>query len=621
MPNDIIQFKRGTLNSFNNLATQNASSTTGVYDSGAFYFVEDTNRLYLAKTKKDIVDLNQYIHIVNSTSDLWNLSNPHDGDMYYVKGQNILAYYDSTSTFFDQTANFSSHWIQMNPDTSLAITGNTSDAGLVSSFSVLAQTPTSTTDSGVDISQEIRDTKDHVFSSAFSIVAGNSNIRISTTSNNTIVLSPADQSANTTYTLGVSANSSNGALNLVGSDSTTTSVSFVGDDDITVSSAMVGTTPTITIGGARNVNSILQEFTAEGLSTTIYDRQGVALATASQAMNIQYGVTASQVISPAALGLSGATFNSSGIAALDVYTTGQVDSLIESKLQTANAMSYMGVVNSQNAASTLFAASTAVSGKYQGNMGDTYRVSEDFRYPADTAQTALIEAKAGDLIIAGDAANGDTDGAVTWTVIPSGDEPVLTFNNNAVGNPGVTVFDGNSNIGGIIFVPDSRTGTSAIEYSATANSVDHRLEIEMRHGSAGTGTAIAASSTVVQSHNLNPSVTATFVTGISLDQHGHVTTATVGNFSFADTHTTLGKPIQSVTDVGAAGTANRAVDYASQLLLDNGDDGSATVELSLISDNLTLTSITSTANGATVSSNDSNALKPTVKINMEWGSF
>ena len=408
---DIIQFKRGSLSNFNDLKSRNENSTTGVYDSGAFYFVEDTNRLYLAKTKKDIVDLNQYVHVVNSTSDLWNLSNPQDGDMYYVKGQNILAYYDSQS----QAQN---HWVQMNPDTGLAITGNTSDAGLVSSFSILDRTPVSTTDSGVDISQEIRDTKDHVFTSAVSIISGNSNIRISTTSNNTIVLTPADQSANTTYTLGVSANSSNGALNLVGNDSTTATVSFVGDDDITVSSELVGTTPTITIGGARNVNSILQEFTAEGLSTTIYDRQGVALATASQAMNIQYGATSSQDISPAVLGLSGATFNSSGIAALDVYTTGQVDSLIESKLQTANAMSYMGIVNGQNAATTLFTASTAVSGKYQGNMGDTYKVSEDFTYPA--TGTPLIEAKAGDLIIAGDAANDDTDGAVTWTVIPSG---------------------------------------------------------------------------------------------------------------------------------------------------------------------------------------------------------
>ena len=608
---DIIQFKRGHLSTFNAMATANYASTTGVYDSGSFYFVEETNRLYLAKTKKDLVDLNQYVHVVESTNDLWSIANPQDGDMYYVRGENILAYYDSSSQ-----SSGTYNWVQMNPDTSLAVTGNASVSNSTSLFSMTEQTPVATTASGVDISQTIRDTKDHAFTSAFSIVSGNSNIRISTTGTNTIVLTPADQSANTTYDLSVSSNSSNGALHLLGNDSSTATVEFVGADDVTVASEVINNVPTITIGGARNVGSLAHSFTENGLSTVIYDSQGLTLATASQAMNIQYGATSSGVISPSVLGLSGATFNSSGIAALDVYTTAQVDSLIESKLQTANAMSYKGVVSAASAGSLLFTASTAVSGKYQGDMGDTYKVSEDFRYPADTSQPALIEVKAGDLVVAGDAANGDTDGAVTWIVIPSGDEPVLQFNNNAVGDPSVTVYDGNSNIGGISFKSDSRTGVSTIGYSATANGNTHMLEIEMRHGNAGTGTAIAAASTITQSHDMLPTVTSTFVTGISLDEHGHVTTATVANVSFTDTHTTLAKPIQSVA------TATGGVDFTSSLSLgDNGVDGTGVVELTMLSDNLTITPISTTDSGAATSVNGNNTLKPTVKINMEWGSF
>ena len=63
-------------------------------------------------------------------------------------------------------------------------------------------------------------------------------------------------------------------------------------------------------------------------------------------------------------------------------------------------MAYKGTVSKSDASTKL--AST-------GNVGDTYKAAEDI--------TAPVKANTGDLIIA-----TGTDGAVTWDVIPSGDD-------------------------------------------------------------------------------------------------------------------------------------------------------------------------------------------------------
>lgn len=587
---DIIQFKRGSLSSFNTLATQNASSTTGVYESGAFYFVEDTNRLYLAKTKKTIVDLNQYVHVVDSTSDLYNIANPVDGDMYYVKGANILAYYDSQS---DST----NHWVQMNPDTALATSAHYAHP---SSFTITGQAG----QTGVEINQGIRDTKGNEFVTAFNIVAGNSNINISTTAGNTIVLTPADQSANTTYALSVPTSNSDAVLSLNGNDASTSVVAFAHADDVTITGSTEGGIPTITIGGVHNVAGLTQTFDNSGILTTeIVDAGGSTLASATMQPVISYGATTATA--------SDASFESNGKVYLNVYTKAQIDSLIEATKQEADALKYMGTIgDATTAASVLFTPATAVSGKYQGNMGDTYKVSEDFTYNN-------VEYKAGDLIIAGDVANGDTDGAVTWTRIPAGDEPVLEFQNTVSTSPAIAVSDGASTVGGIIFVPDSRIGTSAISYNASEDSSTNQLEVEIRHGAAGTGTAITPSSTITQNYITNSNVTATFVTGLSLDQHGHVATATLASVSFTDTHARLDTIAQSIT----ATSTTSSVAYEGILGLDGANSGQTFIELDMKSDNLTIIPLTTTAAGAAVSVADNTKVKPTVKINMEWGSF
>ncbi|MGM9964950.1 MAG: hypothetical protein ACI4W0_05800 [Bacilli bacterium] len=89
-----------------------------------------------------------------------------------------------------------------------------------------------------------------------------------------------------------------------------------------------------------------------------------------------------------------------GNATLPVYTKTEVDTKVSNSLKTFDAMAYKGTVTQSDASTKL--AST-------GNVGDTYKAAGDITTP--------VKANTGDLIIA-----TGTDGAVTWDVIPSGDD-------------------------------------------------------------------------------------------------------------------------------------------------------------------------------------------------------
>ena len=94
--------------------------------------------------------------------------------------------------------------------------------------------------------------------------------------------------------------------------------------------------------------------------------------------------------------------------------------------------------------------------------------------------------------------------------------------------------------------------------------------------------------------------------------------ATVTNLSVTDTHATMDTINQSVA---AIGNDSRRVKYAGTIGLDSGSSGSTLVELSLLSDNLTITPLSDTATQAINSVADSTKKVPTMKINMEWGTF
>lgn len=71
---------------------------------GTFYLTTDTNRLYAAYGT-NLVDLNQYIKIIATQTELEKLTNVQKGDFAYITEGNILAVHNGST------------WVQINPDT------------------------------------------------------------------------------------------------------------------------------------------------------------------------------------------------------------------------------------------------------------------------------------------------------------------------------------------------------------------------------------------------------------------------------------------------------------------------------------------------------------------------
>lgn len=113
-----VKFKRGSQANLNTLIQG------GVFDDGCFYLTSDTDRLYVAQSANELVELNKSITVVNSVAEL-PTSGVEVGQFYYISGTNqhqdtanggnngnILA----VCTSCDANGT-NPHWTQVNPDT------------------------------------------------------------------------------------------------------------------------------------------------------------------------------------------------------------------------------------------------------------------------------------------------------------------------------------------------------------------------------------------------------------------------------------------------------------------------------------------------------------------------
>ena len=99
-----VMFKRGSQSSLNTLI----NGTGDRFVDGAFYLTTDTDRLYVAQSASELVELNKSITVVNAINDLPK-TDVELGQFYYVSGSNILCIYT--------TKDGTNQWVQINPDT------------------------------------------------------------------------------------------------------------------------------------------------------------------------------------------------------------------------------------------------------------------------------------------------------------------------------------------------------------------------------------------------------------------------------------------------------------------------------------------------------------------------
>ena len=449
---------------------------------GSFYLTEDTQRLYVGIGENNApVELNKTIRSVENLKALNALkgpvgSNANDGvavgDFYYVAGGaqsvsgNILAYCSAVDATGKPT------WVQINPDTNtkLAVSKN-------------AVTKTAVTD-GVKVATSVSDSEGRTASGDFQIVSGNKNITVALEDGKIKISTP--DGSDTHYQIKTQANSSKGTILLNSSRTDDNSSINIGgkNSDVTVISDDTGN---ITIGVA--------DMRTKKIAVDAAPSSGNGFDLKVDGMDVgDFDPTIK-------LGDNAAIHFVDGNATLPVYTKTEVDTKVSNSLKTFDAMAYKGTVSKSDASTKL--AST-------GNVGDTYKAAEDI--------TAPVKANTGDLIIA-----TGTDGAVTWDVIPSGDDQTIT---GAATTSGISISDQSGTLAEISVVKGSKINVS----NSTSGK---KTTLTVGHEAITQPTPVAGTA-VTQTAKNNAEFTA--ITDITEDGCGHVTGITTKKLTVVDTH-------------------------------------------------------------------------------------
>ena len=450
---------------------------------GSFYLTEDTQRLYVGIGENNApVELNRTIRSVENLDALNALkgpvgSNANDGvaagDFYYVAGGansvsgNILAYCSAVDATGKPT------WVQINPDTNTKLATSTN-----------AVTKTAVT-GGVKVATSVSDTEGRTASGDFQIV-GSENITVALVDGQIKISTP--DGSDTTYQIKTQANSSKGTILLNSSgtnDNSSINISGGKDSDVRVTSDDSGN---ITIGVAdMRTKSIAVD----------------AAPTGGNGFDLKVdGRDVGDFDPTIKLGDNEAIHFVNGNATLPVYTKTEVDTKVSNSLKTFDAMAYKGTVTQADASTKL--AST-------GNVGDTYKAAGDIT-------TSSVKAHTGDLIIA-----TGTDGAVTWDVIPSGDDQTIT---GAATASGISVSDQSGTLAEISVVEGSKIKVS----NSTSGK---KTTLTVGHEAITQPTPVAGTAVTQTAKN---SAEFTAITDITEDGFGHVTGITTKKLTVVDTH-------------------------------------------------------------------------------------
>ena len=521
MPNNLnVAFKQGTQSRLDGLTA---------FQQGSFYLTTDTGRLYYANSteRSGLLKLNQYIRFIDTTSAL-PTSGMAVGDIYYIRQGNILAIYDNDT----DSSGTHNGWTQLNPDTYLL---DSNSAITVSGVT-----------SGVSISSLVEDSHGHESSGSFSIIGGD-NVTI-TRDGNSIEISSVNTVDDHTYTMGTEAHTSSenkGVITLtptLGNQTLTVQkVNINGSGWAKIESSSAGA---ITINVPEKGVQGELSFNSNGvlaISNTVVPDGTETNQSVTPTISYGHANNASGVPHSSGAATSTAVFANS-TAVLDIYTAPEVDRLLEQKMSAADAMQYKGTVgNGANAQA--IAADCAAKLVSTASVGDTYKAKQDFTY-------GTIVAKKGDLIIA-----EGTDGAVTWDVIPSGDDYQLSSEATSSKFVLQDTISG-ENFLDITLAGSNTTARANIVVTGTTSSTTGVATYTFSHGDAGSGTAVAFPSSATSSQSTGVAGSASVfsipvITAISKDEAGHISSIQTGLYDVIDSHNYISN-VDVTADVSAA---------------------------------------------------------------------
>ena len=487
-PAAAVQFKLGTQAAMDQLLSRNATNPGGVH--GTFYLTQDTHRLYVGNSDNTISPVNEGIITVANMGNLPNATSTppaRPGQFYYLTEDNILAIYNGQN------------WVQIN-----------------STSAVSQVTVTGTNQSGtIKVETGVRDTggtyKDHfTLSGADGITLANAgddgeNITIT---GNIVSASGEDYTDGVTVTL----NNSNGTDDTINlKEGTNATIEMNNDGDI-VFSAVDSTISEVT-------TSTRAEAAGGGFGIKVKDTSG-ANQTGYITPQIKYGSSGGSTVG---------FYN--GVATLSIYTKAETDTAISTAVRTVNAMTYKGLATS----STLPGVADNVE------IGDTYVLTDAATYQGTTYP-------AGSMVIASAENTEGADGYITgasikWDYVNSTGSDTTYSASNA--SNGFTI---SPSTGGTTAKFMLAAGT-AITMSAAGdvNTTDGRTVTITHANVASTKTHVAAND-IEELYN-NDTIIPEIVTGITVNDQGHVTGYTVQKL-------TLHSQIGTFEAIDYANTAN-----------------------------------------------------------------
>lgn len=515
-----VLFKRGL---------QSKLPANGYAQDGVFYLTTDTNRLYIGQGT-DRVLLNQTVNFASNVQELNRMAEEwrnagtealHARDMYYIlptatdaentQGGNILA-------VWCQGADNKYNWFQVNPDHDTTV--NEFFAELASGSNKVTMTM------GISQSDPSIDTK----TVEFAIEGSGKTIEVKADANGTGFLLKGD-----TYTL----SGKDGEIKLASAlGQAESSVKFIAGDNVTIANGDNNNEIKLSAKDTVNSSMVLDLDDTGKLFVKVIDNKGGEVSAETDSIVMKYGQG----------GLKSAPIGGT----LDVYSKDDVDNL----LKDLNGLTYRGTIG-ENGTYTMgpdFKVYVDVNTAANVHNGDMFLVAGNVKYGTDAY------AKTGDLLIATGTENASgVLESITWTFVPSGDDAKLDTTYEFVAdtaNHGLSVIAKSSLDGDLGEVGSIKVaaGEAMTVSSALEDSDESKLKVTVNHAKVSHSVADPEDNRI----NLNSIDDVDVVTGVTVNDHGHVTAINTAKV-VAPRYKLNDLPEITISGSAAAGTVHTAV--------------------------------------------------------------
>lgn len=555
------------------LGPQTRIPANGAAVNGTFYLTSDTHRLYIGQGN-NAVPINAGVTFCDNFAKLTAATTGETeqnlaGRVFFLKDTNILC------------VRSNGKWAQINSDTKLE-----------SALAEVVKIPDTSDGEGVRVTTQVVDSVGKAVQAPFSIKPKTGNVKVYAGEDGKTVEIGVSDGATYDLTSAEIKKKKNendpeseevtvegASLVLTGSNSTTDKVDIHGVGSVSISNTANGILATGT------------EYTLESVTTSAQDKGfnvAVGINNGGSDNNtffpqIKYGAT------PQTVDFIKDTTdknNKTGIATLDVYTKGEVDSLFSS----ADAMVFKDAVDAvaESSTSVTWLPSSAENGwtyKYTGNimaMSDAKKLNKRIDSSAGWINS-------GDLFIAsGNEVNNSLTGDWKWIHVPAGDDERYSLGKNSKG-VGVTlnVTGGltDATAGDLVFNKDNWiTLTDAYADKTTTINIGHTLVTK----DASTNVTVSSSNTSDQA-SAGPDGNTTLEIPVitpTVDAAGHITSLSQITYKVIDSHNRLNKGETSLTVAGSNGT----IKITPKIVMGDGETSiDANMAFSLKSESLTLT--------------------------------